>query len=384
MPDRVKVRHILIATPQKPDGSKPDQKTIDEARKKAEDILKQLKNGADFAELAKKYSGDPGSAKAGGEMGWIVKGQTVAEFEKAAFGLNKGQISDPVQSSFGFHIIQTEDKEAAHAQSLAEVKDKIEPFLKQQNIASALNQAATSAQTEARTQSMEKAAAKYNAQVVDSNPVSRTDSLPGIGASPELMNSIFSVNEKDGPTAARAGQGYVIFQVEKIIPPRTPSFDEIKERVMNDFKSERANGLLSQKTQELADRAHTEHDLKKAAKELGATLKTSDLVTHSSQVPDIGSMSGPASAAFGLQQGQISGPLNLGRSGAVLQILERQEPALGDEFAKNKDSVREDLIGKKRQEAMQLFMQNLDARLKKEGKLKENKDVVASLTKMRG
>jgi peptidyl-prolyl cis-trans isomerase D len=264
------------------------------------------------------------------------------------------------------------------------VKDKIEPFLKQQMVSSALNQAATSAETEARTQGIEKAAAKYNAQVVESNPVSRTDALPGIGASPELMTSIFSVNEKAGATAARASQGYVIFQVEKIIPPRTPAFEEIKDRVAGDFKAERSNGLLSQKTQELADRAHTEHDLKKAAKELGATVKTSDLVTHSSQVPDIGAMSGAASAAFGLQQGQISGPLNLGRSGAVLQVLERQEPGLGDEFAKSKDTVREQLIGQKRQEAMQLFMQNLDGRLKKEGKLKENKDVVSSLTKMRG
>jgi peptidyl-prolyl cis-trans isomerase D len=384
LPDRVKVRHILISTPQKPDGSKPDQKSIDDARKKAEDILKQIKAGGDFAELAKKNSGDPGSAQAGGEMGWIVKGQTVAEFEKAAFGQNKGQISDPVQSSFGFHIIQTEDKEVAHMQSLAEVKDKIEPLLKEQKVSSALNQMASTAETMARTQSMEKAAAKFNAQVVESNPISRTDALPGIGASPELMTAIFSTTSKAPPTAARGSQEYVVFEVEKTIPPSSPTFEQIKDRVTTDFKTERAGTLLEQKTKELADRAHTSHDLKKAAKELGATVKTSDLVTRTSQVPDLGPMSGAGSAAFGLQQGQISGPLNAGRAGAVLQVIERQEPTLGDEFAKSKDSVREQLVGQKRQEAMQLFLENLDGRLKKEGKLKENKEAIDSLTKLRG
>ena len=124
--ERAKVRHILIETPKPGPDGKVDQKAVDEARAKAQDVLKQVKATGDWAGLAKKYSADPGSKDKGGELGWIVRGQTVAEFEKTGFSQSKGQISDPVQTSFGFHIIQTEDKEDAHLKPLAEVKAGIE------------------------------------------------------------------------------------------------------------------------------------------------------------------------------------------------------------------------------------------------------------------
>jgi len=130
IPERVKVRHILIDMPKAGPDGKVDQKAMDEARAKAQDVLKQVKATGDWEGLAKKYSGDPGSKDKGGELGWLTRGQTVAEFDKAAFAQNKGQISDPVQTSFGFHIIQTEDKEDAHLKPLAEVKSGIEEAIK--------------------------------------------------------------------------------------------------------------------------------------------------------------------------------------------------------------------------------------------------------------
>ena len=373
VPDRVKVRHILIKTPSVLPGAKPDEKAVAEARKKAEDILKQVKSGGNFAELAKKNSDDPGSKAAGGELGWIVKGQTVPEFEKAAFSLDKGQTSDLVQTTYGFHIIQTEEKDVAHQKTLAEVKAEIEPLVKQQKVAAEIEKMASTAETEARTQNMDKAAAKYGVQVIESNPVARADSLPGVGASPELMTAIFTANAKSGAQASHFAQGYVIFEVQKIVPPQTPEFEAIKDKVAKDFKEAQSNILIAKKAQELADRAHAQHDLRKAAKEVGATVKTSDLVGHTSQVPEIGSLSGAASEAFNLKQGEISGPLNLGRTWAVMAVTEHQEPALGDEFAKSKDTLREQLVSQKRQEAMELFISNLHARLEKEGRLKMNK-----------
>jgi len=93
VPEQVKVSHILIKTPLTGPDGKVDEKGVAEAQQRAEDILKQLKSGANFEELAKKYSEDPGSAKQGGSLGWIGRGQTVPEFEKAAFSLPVGQIS---------------------------------------------------------------------------------------------------------------------------------------------------------------------------------------------------------------------------------------------------------------------------------------------------
>lgn len=384
VPERVKVRHILIETPKPGPDGKVDQKAVDEARAKAQDILKQVKAGGNFAELAKKYSQDPGSKDKGGELGWIVKGQTVAEFEKTAFSQSKGQISDPVQTSFGFHIIQTEDKEDAHVKPLAEVRGQIEDTLKKEKLSALEDKASNDAVDTAQKQGLEKAAAKYNTQTVQSNMVARTDSLPGIGSQAAFMDAVFTTSEKAGPQVTRIPTGFVVYEVVKTDPPRTPTFEEIKDRVASEFKNERANSLLARKAQEMADRAHAEHDLAKAAKEEGATVKTSDLVTHNSQVPDLGSMQGPAGVAFTLKQGEISGALNFGRSQGVLQVLERQEPSLSDpQFAQQRDQLREQLLQQKKQEALMLFINDLGARLEKEGKVKINKGEMDNLTKSR-
>src|SRR5882757_2103356 len=140
VPEQVNVSHILIKTPLPGTDGKVDPKGVEEARKKAEDVLKQVKAAGNFADLAKKYSEDPGSAKDGGSLGFIGRGRTVPEFEKAAFSLAKGATSDLVQSSYGFHIIRIDDKQTAHVKPLDEVKDQIEQSLKQQKAA----QAATS------------------------------------------------------------------------------------------------------------------------------------------------------------------------------------------------------------------------------------------------
>jgi len=385
IPERVKVRHILIEMPKPGADGKVDQKAMDDARAKAQDVEKQIKATGDWDGLAKKYSGDPGSKDKGGELGWLNKGQTVPEFEKVAFGQNKGQISDPVQSSFGFHIIQTEDKEDAHLKPLTEVKPQIEEAIKQEKIKGMISQASSDAETVAQKQGLDKAASKYGAEVVTSNPVTKNDALPGIGAQPQLMDAIFSADQKSGPQATQTPQSTVVYQVTKIEPARTPSFEEIKDKVTAEFKNQRAADILRRKTQEMADRAHAEHDLAKAAKEAGATVKTSDLVSRTQQVPDIGSMSGPASAAFTMKQGEISGPLNLGANQAVIQVVERQEPSASDaEFTKQRDQLRERLASQKRQEILGQFVNDLNTRLEKEGKVKINKTEMDNLAKSRG
>jgi len=389
--DRVKVRHILISAPKPGPDGKVDQKAMDAARAKAADVVKQLKAGGDFAELAKKYSEDSGSKDQGGELGWQGHDSSfVNEFKQAMFALNKGQISDPVQSIYGFHIIQAVDKETAGLKPLADVKGDIEKNLKEQKKNDILDKMGNTAEADARSPGgFNKAAARQGATVIPTGPIERKDKLAGVGDDPQLMNQmmnqIFTVKENAGVQSFRAPHDYVLFEVTKIIPPRTPDFAEIKDKVANDFKGERVNALVSQKTTELADRAHAEHDLRKAAKEAGATVKTSDLVARSASVPDIGPMSGNSPGkAFDLKVGEISGSLAAGANGVVVAILERQEPPLtGDDFAKASDGLRERLIQSKRQEALQLFIENLDMRLKKEGKVKVNESEAGRTSRKR-
>jgi len=383
VPEQVKVSHILIKTPPAGADGKVDEKAVEEARKKAEDVLKQVKSGGKFDDLAKKYSDDPGSGKLGGELGWIGRGRTVPEFEKAAFSTPKGQTTDLVKSSYGFHIIHVEDKQDAHVKSLDEVRAQIDPLVKQQKAAQILETQANALLTSVRTDGFDKAATAKGLNVVNTDFVAKGDALPGIGVSPQFMNEAFTAHEKDTPNLAQLPQGDIVFQVEGVKPPATPAFDEIRTRVENEFKNERAQQLLEQKVQELSDRAKAEHDLKRAAKELGATVKSSDFVGPDGQVPDIGSMSGPAAAAFDLKPGEISGPIAVGASGtggAVIAVLEKQAPAEQD-FAAKKDQLREALLQTKQQDIFQVFVSNLRQQMQKDGKIRMNEDEMKKITK---
>jgi peptidyl-prolyl cis-trans isomerase D len=383
VPEEVKVSHILIKTPAAGADGKVEEKAVEEARKKAEDVLKQVKAGAKFEDLAKKYSDDPGSAKKGGDLGWIGRGRTVPEFEKVAFSQGKGKISDLVRSSYGFHIIRTEDKHEAHVKTLDEVKAEIEPLIRQQKAARVLENAGNALLDQARSQGLEKAAAARGLNVITTDFVSRTDVLPGIGSSPQLMDAVFSAREKAPPEIAQLAQGAVVFQVIGIHPPATPSFEEVRAKVEDEFKNERVSVLLAQKTQELSDRAKSEHDLKKAAKELGATFKTSDFVLPDGQVPDIGSMAGQASVAFSMKPGEISGPITAGSNGVVLSLLDKQQPS-EQEFLAKKEEVRDSLRRQKQQELFGMFVSNLRQQMEKSGKIKLNEQEIKNLTRNQG
>jgi peptidyl-prolyl cis-trans isomerase D len=378
--EQAKVSHILIKTPLPGADGKVDEKGVADAQRRAEDLLKQLKAGAKFEDLAKKYSEDPGSAKEGGSLGWMGKGRTVPEFEKAAFSLPKGQISDLVKSSYGFHIIRVDDRQDAHMKTLEEVKGEIEPILKQQKAQDLAQKEATDLLQQAKTQGLDAAAAAKGVPVVTSDFFGRRDVVPGLGPAQQLMDAVFTAAEKSLPDMASTSQGIAVFQLLAVQPPSTPTFEEIRTKVEEQFKNERANILLSQKTQELSDRAKSEHDLKKAAKELGATVKTSDFVLPDGQVPDIGSLTGEAAVAFTMKPGDISGPITAGTNGIVISVVEVQAPTEAD-FVAKRDQIRDTLLQGKEQELFGLFVTNLREQMEKSGKIKINQEELKTLTR---
>jgi peptidyl-prolyl cis-trans isomerase D len=372
LPETVTVRHILIKTPTPDANGKVDQKAVDAARAKADDVAKQLQGGANFADLAKKYSEDPGSAKDGGLLPPITRGRTVPEFEQAAFNTPVGQTTGVIRTSYGFHIIRVEAKQQARLKPLEEVKVEIEPILKQQKAAAQSQSVANTIQTLARTEGMDKAAKDKNLTVATTGMITQTDQLPGIGSAPDFMNALFGAKKNDPPATASTPMGYAVYQVTEIQPPQTPTFDQIKAKVEEQFKDERAQGMLAQKTQELSDRAHSEHDLAKAAKEVGASVKTSDLVDKTSQVPDIGAMNGAVSVAFGLKSGDISGPIQAGANGVVLKVTEVHQPT-PEQMIQDWEKAKVALVEHKREEYENLYVENLRNTLEKEGKIKINK-----------
>jgi peptidyl-prolyl cis-trans isomerase C len=126
--DSVRASHILIGVPKGADATAKAQ-----ARTQAEDVLKEVKAGKDFAALAKQHSADPGSAANGGDLGFFQQGQMVGPFNDAAFSLAPGSTSDLVETEFGFHIIKVAEKKAGRTIPLEEVKPQVEQYLQQMN-----------------------------------------------------------------------------------------------------------------------------------------------------------------------------------------------------------------------------------------------------------
>ncbi len=348
-PEQARSRHILISVP-----AGADAKADAAAKAKAESILKQLQSGGSWTELAKKDSDDPGSKDTGGELGFAQRGKMVPAFDTAIFTQKIGDIKI-VKSQFGYHVVQVEERTPAHTQSLVEVEPTIKAALLRQNEAQAEDNYARTLTSEAIKNGLDKTAAAHNLALVTTPMVSREGIIPSLADSAQLLTRAFASKQGDPPQSAPTGEGYAIFQVTGITPAHAPAFADWKSHILDDYRDEQLPRLLGQKTNELSERAKNENNLKQAAKEMGATLKTSDLVGLSDQVPDFGAVGQVAPQLFDLSVGNISGPINAQRTGVVAKILEKQEPS-AEEIQKNFDATKDALLQQKQGEAFNVFM----------------------------
>ncbi len=364
-PEQARARHILIKVAQ---GA--DAKTDAAAKAKAEDLLKQLKGGANFSDLAKKNSDDPGSKDSGGELGFARRGTMVPEFDNAIFTQKIGDLAI-VKTQFGYHIVQVEERQAAHTQQLNEVLPTIQATLIRQKSAAAQENYAQALTTEAIKNGLEKTAAAHHLQVVTTPPTAEQGTIAALPDGATLLAKAFQSKKGDPAQSAPTGEGYAIFQVTGVTPAHAPAFADWKSHVLEDYRSERLPQLLAQKTTALSEQAKSTNDLAKAAKEVGATMKTSDLVGLNAQVPSLGAVGQIAPQLFEMNPGNISGPINAGRTGVVAKILYKVEPS-PDDIAKNLDPTRDQMLDQRRGEAFQVFASNLFSEYKKDNRVMFN------------
>jgi peptidyl-prolyl cis-trans isomerase D len=364
-PEQARSRHILIKL-----APNADAKADAAAKVKAEDILKQLKAGANFADLAKKNSDDPGSKDSGGELPFAQHGAMVPEFDKAIFAQKIGDIAI-VKSQFGYHIVQVEERKPAHAQELNEVLPTIQATLIRQKTAAAEEGYAHALTSEAIKNGLEKTAAAHHLEVVTTPPVNKQGVIAALPDGTQVIAKAFDSKQGDPAQYAQTGEGYAIFQVTGIQAAHAPTFADWKAHVLDDFRDEQLPQLLAAKTKDLADKAKASGDLAKAAKEVGASFKTSDLVGPEGQVPDVGQVAQVAPQLLDLPVGALSSPINAERNGVVAKIVDKQEPTPAD-IAKNFDQTRDQMLEQRRSEAFNVFLTGVTSDFEKNKRIRLN------------
>jgi len=362
--NRVRIGHILFKTIGKTDAE------VEETRKKAEEVLKKAKRGAKFEDLARQYSEDTTKEK-GGDLGWIVQGQTVPEFEQVAFRLPKGAISDLVKTQYGFHIIKVVDREAARTQSFEEVRGSILPILDREKADRLATEQADKISAEVRKSprgSLDETAQRFNLTVGETRPVSPSDSVSELGNAPELRDAISRLRVGELSYPIRTDRGYVVLTVKEIQPTHAGTLAEVRDKVVVDYRRDKAVELARTRAEEMRKRAQSREGLAVVAKGLGFEAKTSEPIARSGTVPGVGSAR-QFSAAFSLPVGQVGAPTPLDANWLVYRAVAREEAKVED-FEKQRKEIEQQVLQSKRQLTYEAFRLALEQRMKQEGKLK--------------
>jgi peptidyl-prolyl cis-trans isomerase D len=377
MPERVHARHILLKTEGKSDAEKKALQA------KAEDLLKQLKNGADFAELAKKNSQD-GTAENGGDLGWFVRNQMVPEFDSVAFTLKPKELSGVVTSQFGYHIIQVLEKDPAKLKPFEEVKDELAKEVRAQSVSDKMQTLGD--EMHAALVKSPKAAAevakKYGADVISMPSASAGDAIPNLGVNPEIDSTLATMKPDDvSQVLVLPNNRLAVVVLNARIPGRPLEFSEVQAQIRDRLVNDKATLVAADRAKDAAERLKKGEDLGKIAKSMQLDVTTSSLVGRTDSIEGLG----PAATledAFSASVGAVLGPLSIQGRNIVAKVTEKTEADLIG-LPVERDSLLSQLKQKKAQDRSGLLMDGILSKLTSEGKVtvnqKEIQNLIASL-----
>jgi peptidyl-prolyl cis-trans isomerase D len=374
-PERARVRHILVSTMNKP---KEEQAKLEA---KAADLLKQLRAGADFADLAKKNSDDPGSAQKGGDLDWVVRGQMVKPFEEASFSQKVNEFSNLVKTDYGFHIVQVQEKQEARLKPFEEAKAELATNLKKQMVFDRMQQMVEKARVAlTKTPQQAEQIARENGltfqRVVNHGP---NESMPEFGTSREVDTAVAPLKINEVSSAFQIGANKLAVALETGIQP-------VKQGEFNEMQAEVKKQLIAEKAQKLGQDKMTEitaklkaggTDLKALSKSLGLELKSTSPFSREGAADGIG----PATyleEAFNKPAGAMVGPVTVDGKIFYCKVEEKVLANLAELATKREDML---IALKKRKagERKELFEDGIVNQLVKDGKIKKYPEVIQRL-----
>ena len=354
-PERVRASHILLNTAGKDEAA---------VRKQAEELLAKIKGGADFAELARKYSEDAGSKEKGGDLDYFPRGQMVPEFEKTAFELKPGQLSDLVKTQYGFHIIKVVDKQAGSTQTLDQVRPQIQQMLASQTADRQITDRARELAGKLKSlDDLNKAATENGLKVEESGFFQRNEPVPGLGAAPQVADSAFQLQENAVSEPLSSTRGPVFITVSGRKDAYTPMLEEVKDRVREDLIRSRATELSRQRASAIAAQLKTAKDFAAAAKGLGFDATDSDLVARDSALPGVGVSQAVDRVVFALPKGAVSDPIEANNATVIVRVADRDD-VTPDELKLATERFRAELLNERRGQFFSSYMTKAKEQLK--------------------
>ncbi len=354
-PERLRARHILLKLP--PDASPEKEK---ELRRKAEEALAKIKAGADFAEVAREYSEGP-SASRGGDLGSFARGEMDESFEKAAFALSPGEVSGPVRTPFGFHIIKVEAKEAGRVKKLEEVKELIEKKLFNERLGERLDQEAERAE-ELLQQGLpggEKNLPPWFRQGV-TDFFERGTPPADLPMREAFAEAAFRLQKEELSPPVVGKEGIYVLKVLERKEPYVPPLQEIRPQVRERLMKQRAGELAQAKGKEIIDELKAGKSLESLAASLGLKVEKTDLISRTSPLAQELEGGDFIQRAFSLKEGE-RGLARAGYNALVLELLERKLPS-EEEFKKDGAEFRREVLEQKRDVFFRTYLEGLRRR----------------------
>ncbi len=345
-PKKVRARHILFKTAPDAKGEK-----LDEVRNKALKVLKEVRAGADFAKLAEKYSDDPGSKSKGGDLGFFEKDRMVKPFSEAAFAMKPGEISEPVQTPFGWHLIKVEEIQEAKEPVLAEVEGQIRSKLVKEG---------------ARTLAYDRAEEMYDAsyaaghiadvettpeiEIIETEFFGRRDRVKGIKEATKFAEVAFNLGDEDVNEPLELTDGYYILEVIDRKPAEIPELRAVEEKVSNDLLGVKRDELARKDAEEFLKAIKKGNQFEAEAKNRKLDAKSTGFFKRFGSIPGIGSEREIMDAAFSLSPSKaLPESVIKGRQGYYVMRLKEQQEVDPKEFEAKKSEVKSGIISQKRQ-----------------------------------
>lgn len=349
-PEQVRASHILFKT-----EAGKDEAAI---RKQAETILAKAKSGADFAALAKQYSEDTSKAKGskerGGDLEYFGRGEMSKNFEDAAFALKPGDVSDLVKTEYGFHIIKLTDKKAAIVRTLDQVRPQLEDQIKTEKARAEANVKADQLAGRIKAPAdLDTVAREESLAITDSGLFGRDEPLAGLGFAPAVSAKAFELEVGKVSEKLQTPQGWAWISLVEIKPSAVPTLEDVKDQVRDDLVRIKAVDVAKARAATMAQAA--KGNFAAAAKAAGVEVKSTELITRGSALPEIGINQAVEDIVFALKAGETSGPITTENAVVVARVKERQD-FKPEDFATGRAALREDLIQARQGEFFSAYM----------------------------